>query len=374
MGITDFDGYLEKEKEKVKREVKIKQSRHQKSSDIKSSKQLRDNAGFKLKVVETTANKNKQSDPEYEVIIDGTLRKIKPYYFTYKTFCKERWRDRRLLDIFVTEFRDREEDYYRKTIAAGLVYVNNEPANLETIVRNGDLITHKLHRHEPPVSSRPIKIVFENEDILVIDKPSSLPVHPTGRFRFNTITKILERENGYIVHPCNRLDRPTSGLMFLAKTPRGADSMADQLKAREVSKEYVARVKGEFPTEEVIVEQPLRSVEPKVALNAVCSMEDPGAKHAKTVFKRISYDGQTSIVNCKPLTGRTHQIRVHLQYLGYPIANDTIYSNPKIWGTTLGKGGDADFSSVIKELDKVGKTECAESWFYPCLLYTSRCV
>ncbi|CEP61238.1 uncharacterized protein LALA0_S02e09846g [Lachancea lanzarotensis] len=327
--------------------------------------ELRDSAGFKIKVQESNHLRNKQVDPEYEVKIEGPLRKIVPYYFTYKTFCKMRWRDRPLIDIFVSEFRDREESYYRKTIAKGSVMLNDKPANLESIVRNGDLIMHNIHRHEPPVTSRPVKIVFEDKDIFVIDKPSGIPVHPTGRYRFNTITKILQRQMGIAVHPCNRLDRLTSGLMFLAKTPAGADRMATQLKAREVKKEYIARVVGEFPVESLTVSKALRCVEPRLALNAVCNPDEEGAKEAETVFTRVSYDGHTSLVKCQPHTGRTHQIRVHLQYLGHPIANDPLYSNPQVWGPTLGKGHIDDYSSVIKALSKIGKTECAESWYHP---------
>lgn len=327
--------------------------------------ELRDEYGFKLKVQDVDSLMHKQIDPEYEVIIDGPLRRIVPYYFTYKTFCKLRWRNKRLLDIFTEEFRDRDKEYYRKTISNGSVYLNGSPATLETIVHNGDLIMHKIHRHEPAVSSRAIKIVYEDENILAIDKPSGIPVHPTGRFRFNTITKILEKQLGYPVHPCNRLDRLTSGLMFLAKTPKAADKMAEQMKAREVSKEYIARVVGEFPIDEIVVEEPIKTIEPKLGLNAVCSLDDEDAKVSKTIFKRISYDGETSIVKCKPFTGRTHQIRVHLQYLGYPIANDPIYSNPQIWGPGLGKGHNINYLEVIEKLNEIGKTAFAESWYHP---------
>ena len=361
---NEFDIHINEEIARVKKAIETKKRRREASDEPTATK-------FVSKAVAakgTAAAKNRQVDPQYEVEIDGPLRKIKPYFFTYKTFCKERWRDMKLVDIFTSEFRDREPEFYRKTIASGQVLVDGEPANLDTVVRNGQLISHKLHRHEPPVTSKPIGIVFEDENLLVIDKPSSIPVHPTGRFRFNTITKMIQRDRGYIVHPCNRLDKPTSGLMFVAKSPHGADDLGDQLKSREVSKEYVARVAGEFPVGEVVVEKPLRSVDPRVALNAISSMDHKDAKPAKTVFHRISYDGKTSVVKCKPMTGRTHQIRVHLQYLGFPIANDPIYSNVSVWGPAMGKGGVTDqveLDEIAKKLDKIGKSEMAESWYYP---------
>lgn len=165
---------------------------------------------------------------------------------------------------------------------------------------------------------------------------------------------------GRVVHPCNRLDRLTSGLMFLAKNSKGADSMSKQLRGREVRKEYLARVVGEFPLGEVVCEEPLTTVDPKVALNRV----DPDGKEAKTAFKRISYDGETSIVRCMPFTGRTHQIRVHLQYLGHPIANDPVYSNVEIWGNELGKNGAGDTKEIVANLDRIGKDKNAESWYH----------
>lgn len=356
----DFESRLNEE---IMMAKKVQENKHKKRKV--TDKQLRDSNGFKLRINDSLSGKHKNNDPDYEVKIENNLRKIVPYYFTYKTFCKLRWRDRKLLDVFTNEFRDRSKDYYKEAIENGSVYLDDQPATIDSVIRNGQLITHKLHRHEPPVTSKPVKIVYQDDDIVVIDKPSGIPVHPTGRYRFNSVTKMLERELGYTVHPCNRLDKQTSGLMFLAKTPRGADEMGDQLKAREVSKQYIARVVGEFPVEEVTVDKPLKTLEPRVALNVVCEDDDPDGKHSKTVFKRISYDGETSIITCKPLTGRQHQIRVHLQYLGYPIANDPIYSNPHIWGPNLGKNREADYDRVIKELYEVGKTRPAQSWYYP---------
>lgn len=147
----------------------------------------------------------------------------------------------------------------------------------------------------------------------------------------------------------------------MAKTAKGAEKMAQQLREREVSKDYLAKVVGEFPIEQVEFEGAIETVEPKVTLNCV----GPNGKPAKTIFNRISYNGETSIVRCRPLTGRTHQIRVHLQYLGHPIANDPMYSNPQVWGPNLGKGGVFDAEDVAKKLDAIGKTEVAETWIHP---------
>lgn len=302
-------------------------------------------------------------------VIDGRLRRVNPYYFTYLTYCKLRWRGRKLIDVFVDEFRDRDAAFYAKTIAAGQVTLNKKPANLETVVKNGDLISHRCHRHEPPVSAREIRIVHEDDSIIAIDKPSGIPVHPAGRYRYNSVTKIFQHEYGKIVHPCNRLDRLTSGLMFLGKLAKGADAFVQQIKDRTVQKEYLARVKGCFPLSDdnasgVVVEKPLRTVLPKHTLNRV---DMDAGKEAKTVFHRVSYDplSNTSIVKCRPFTGRSHQIRVHLQYLGHPIANDPIYANEYVWGAELGAGDGPVDSQTLARLDEMGKTRPVSTWFHP---------
>lgn len=104
--------------------------------------------------------------------------------------------------------------------------------------------------------------------------------------------------------------------------------------SKQLEKEYVCRVEGEFPQGELVCEQPILVVSFKIGLCRV----DPKGKECRTVFQRLSFNGKTSVVRCLPLTGRTHQIRVHLQYLGFPILNDPIYGS-SAWGPNRGKGG-----------------------------------
>ncbi|QPG74686.1 hypothetical protein FOA43_002019 [Brettanomyces nanus] len=306
----------------------------------------------------------KQEDDDTDYIIDGSLRRVEPYYFTYMTHCKERWRNKNILDVFSSEFRLFSRSYYEDTIKDGRVSINNEVANIDSIIRNGDLITHRMHRHEPAVTSDPIKIVHEDVDYVVIDKPSGIPVHPTGRYRHNCVTFVLEKEMGIRAHPCNRLDRLTSGLMLLGKNGKAADKISQKLKQRQVTKQYVAKVVGEFPSDNkgIVVDEPILTADPRLAFNII---DKEKGKAAKTFFKRLSFNGKTSLVLCKPLTGRTHQIRVHLQYLGYPIVNDPIYSSPRIWGDNLGRGGDFNLKEVRSKLAQVGKTMASSSWLYP---------
>ncbi|KAG4434866.1 hypothetical protein IFR05_009660 [Cadophora sp. M221] len=315
--------------------------------------------------------------------LENGLRRVAPYHFTYNTYCKERWRGRELLDIFSSEFRDRPLEYYKDAIERGAVTVNGKPVpTTKHIVKNGDVISHTLHRHEPPVTALPISVLHEDEDMIVINKPSGVPVHPAGRYNYNSVVEIMRAERGHAWNPlpCNRLDRLTSGVMFIAKHAKAAEDLSQQITQRTVRKEYIARVKGEFPDGEVICDMPILQISPKLGLNRVRA----NGKSARTVFKKLAYypptaEGESgksaasteegySVVRCLPVTGRTHQLRVHLQFLGHPIANDPIYCNRRVWGANLG-ANDADASQdtdedIITRLSRMGKSEVADAVAY----------
>ncbi|KAG6011541.1 hypothetical protein E4U41_005486, partial [Claviceps citrina] len=200
---------------------------------------------------------------------EDNLRRVRPYHYTYNTYCKERWRGRTLIDIFESEFRDRPAEYYRQTMESGDIFVNGKRVGPEYVIRNGDLISHTMHRHEPPVTAEPVGIIHEDDDMIVINKPSGVPVHPAGRYKFNSVLEMMKAERGqhFVPYPCNRLDRLTSGIMFVAKSVQAAEALGQQIKSRTVRKEYVARVVGEFPDGDVVCDQPILSISPKLGLN-----------------------------------------------------------------------------------------------------------
>ncbi|OTB14994.1 hypothetical protein K445DRAFT_75420 [Daldinia sp. EC12] len=324
---------------------------------------------------------------------ENGLRRVAPYHFTYKTWCKQRWRGRKLIDIFESEFRDRPLEYYRNAMETGQICVDGKKTSPDHILKNGELVSHTIHRHEPPVTGDPIGILHEDDDMIVINKPSGIPVHPAGRYNFNSVIEIMKSERGpdWIPYTCNRLDRLTSGIMFVAKNPKAADRLGEQIKQRSVRKEYIARVIGNFPDEEVVCNQPLLQISPKLGLNRVRA----SGKTARTVFKKLAYyppreprkketgdvlgasedkdrpwlrkEGY-SIVRCLPVTGRTHQIRVHLQHLGHPIQNDPIYANQRVWGMNLGYNDPEALENtdedIITRLNRMGKEEVADAVAY----------
>jgi tRNA pseudouridine32 synthase len=332
-------------------------------------------------------------------VIENGLRRVAPYHYTYNTWCKERWRGRKLLDIFESEFRDRPVAYYKDAMEKGRILINGKPAMPDYVVKNGDLVSHKVHRHESPVTADDVGIIHEDDGMIVINKPAGIPVHPAGRYNFNSIIEIMKEKRGrdWVAYPCNRLDRLTSGIMFIAKSPQAAEVVRAQIAGRSVRKEYIARVIGDFPEGEIVCDQPIMQISPKLGLNRVRA----NGKEARTVFKKLAYypppqqqsdqhaqDQQAktpeqlegavsrpwadkegySVIRCLPVTGRTHQIRVHLQHLGHPIQNDPIYANRKVWGINLGRN-DADATEntdddIITRLNRMGKEEAAAAVAY----------
>uniref|UniRef100_A0A3Q0TAB0 Pseudouridine synthase n=1 Tax=Amphilophus citrinellus TaxID=61819 RepID=A0A3Q0TAB0_AMPCI len=273
---------------------------------------------------------------ETSYYFEGGLRKVYPYYFDFKTYCKGRWVGKSLLDVFKSEFRAESIEYYQKAAKEGRIRLNETPVeDLNVVLRNNDHMKNTVHRHEPPVVSKPLEILVDDGEVLVVDKPASIPVHPCGRFRHNTVIFILGKEFGISeLHTVHRLDRLTSGVLLFARTLETSKKLDQMVRDRQLEKEYVCRVEGEFPEDEVICEEPILVVSFKIGLCRV----DPKGKECRTVFQRLSFNGKTSVVRCLPLTGRTHQIRVHLQYLGFPILNDPIYGS-SAWGPHRGKGG-----------------------------------
>eukprot|EP01135_Chromosphaera_perkinsii_P011097 Nk52_evm6s2340 gene=Nk52_evmTU6s2340 len=294
---------------------------------------------------------------------DSVYRRVGEYRQCFRAFAKKRWIGLTLLGVFAKEFANAgSRDYYRDAIERGLIRIipqsvyqrrgkkkmdKREEEECEykidspdTVIGNNDLILHCKHRHEPPVTSAAIEIVEETDKVLIVNKPGSIPVHPTGRYRYNSIVEILDREMGKRnLHVVHRLDRLTSGVLMFAKDSDTAREFEKLISGRCVQKEYVCRVRGSFPggeegkkAEEIVCDMPIKNnPQPESAdVSFMCSVDEIGGKPSKTTFVKLrdveNNNGmKESLVLCRPVTGRIHQIRVHLKYLGYPISNDPIY-------------------------------------------------
>lgn len=270
------------------------------------------------------------------------FRHVIPYYYTHSIPSKGRWFGKTVLDVLSTEFSSvYPSDHLRQTIDAGNIKLIrrdklSEPATEYTdweslsthVFKNGSILESRVHRHEPAVPTRdekPIRIVFENDALVVVDKPGGIPVHPTGKYLFNSVKEILKHETGLEeLYPAHRLDKNTTGVLVFAKTSESVNHVTQQIMSRSAKKEYLARVKGRFPPGRVETHHP-------VVENTIKRNVQP--KDAHTAFERVAYDEHRdlSIVRCLPSTGRNHQIRQHLLHLGYPIENDREY-NPELAG------------------------------------------
>eukprot|EP00039_Didymoeca_costata_P009214 m.121703 g.121703 ORF g.121703 m.121703 type:complete len:257 (-) comp14403_c0_seq7:691-1461(-) len=200
------------------------------------------------------SNRRKRKKPllqeeQVEIVERRGLRFVTPYFFEFTTHAKKRWLGVSIIDVFAKEFHAETKEYYEKAILSGRLTVNGKNVKPSYIMRDNDFICNTMHRHEPPVTSREIEVVFENDKLIVVDKPGSIPVHPTGRYRHNTIVGILGYQRGlHQLHPCHRLDRLTSGLLILAKNQQMAKKIDADISNRMVSKEYICKVRGKFPT------------------------------------------------------------------------------------------------------------------------------
>lgn len=171
-----------------------------------------------------------------------------------------------------------------------------------------------------------LPIIYEDDDCVVINKPLGLLTHSKGAFNpeatvstwLRSRMKALKGERAGIVH---RLDRATSGVMICAKTPEALSWLQKQFSQRKVKKSYVAVVQGVLKEPEAIIDMPIERNPKKPQTFRVGS----NGKAALTPYKVLKTNGKLSLLQLEPTTGRTHQLRVHLEHLGHPIVGDTFY-------------------------------------------------
>ncbi|XP_062223249.1 RNA pseudouridine synthase 7 isoform X3 [Phragmites australis] len=258
-------------------------------------------------VWQTPAN---QPEPHDYVFRNGR-RYVRPYYFEFISHVKNRWAGKTIVDLFTDEFKGRSREYYVRAVKCGRLQVDGQMVHADYIVKSSQKISHFLHRHEPPVLAGDISILQNEVDVLTICKPASVPVHPCGQYRKNTVVGILQAEHGLTpLFPVHRLDRLVSGLLIFAKNANRAECFRQQIEAGLLQKEYVAKVVGVFPDGEQTVDANVnfnaREGRSTVEINDGAG-KSPTGKQALTRFQRICTDGTHSIVLCKPVTGRTHQ-------------------------------------------------------------------
>ncbi|CAH6721131.1 tRNA pseudouridine(31) synthase [[Candida] jaroonii] len=267
-------------------------------------------------------------------VIENSIRRVVPYYKLYQTHIKTRWEGRTLTDVFTKEF-GQSESQVNKEIEENKLYVISrcgfkdqseyKGSDVYTrLIAKNDVICNLKHIHEPEVSDNGIEIVHESDDLLVVNKPPGIPTHPTSSYRYNSVLEILKNDLGIDLWTTHRLDKVTTGILIFGKNKASAVDIMDKISRKDITtKEYFARVKGEFP------EGKIRYTCPVFLVNANGGYLMPSTVplNTTTKFERIKYnsDLDESIVKCFPISGKMHQIRIHLRNLGHPISDDFFY-------------------------------------------------
>lgn len=240
-------------------------------------------------------------------------------------------------NVRIDKYLASKTDYSRETITKMLaeeyILVNGKSIKASYKVKVGDVILIKdgfVKEMSLEATKMEIDIVYEDEYLMVINKDSGVVVHPgagnsndtlvNGLLYYNkTLSKGEEFRPG-IVH---RLDKDTSGLMIVAKDDKAHELLADDFKNKRIHREYIALLDGVFPQEKAIIDAPIGRSKQYFDKMEVCKDGKKAITNLEVIKKYKDY----TLVKLVLETGRTHQIRVHLAYIGYPVHNDPVYSN-----------------------------------------------
>ena len=240
------------------------------------------------------------------------------------------------LDKAVADLTELSRGLANEQIKNGQILVNGEAKKAKYAVKEGDVISYEVP--EPEVveyvaEDLPLEIVYQDEDVAVVNKPQGMVVHPSAGHTSGTLVnalmyhiKDLSGINGVlrpgIVH---RIDKDTSGLLMIAKNDQAHLALADELKDKKSMRKYWAIVHGNLPNDRGVIEAPIGRSEKDRKKQAVTAKGKP----ALTRFQVLERFGDYTLVELQLETGRTHQIRVHMAYIGHPVAGDEVYGPRK---------------------------------------------
>lgn len=213
-----------------------------------------------------------------------------------------------------------------------LVYLNNSICNLNDLVSIGDTVSFCLSYEEDNsnivATNIPLNIVYEDECLLIINKPPNIAIHPSLLHYDNSLSNGVKYYFNLIglhkkIRPVNRLDRNTSGLVVFAKNEYVQEFLIKEMQSKTFSKEYLAILEGTLDKKQGTINAPIARKKDSIIERCIDNSGDNSITH----YKVLKEFGNFSLVNFKLETGRTHQIRVHSSYIGHPILGDDLYGN-----------------------------------------------
>ena len=242
------------------------------------------------------------------------------------------------LDIYLSEIISRfSRSQLSKMTRDGLILINSIPAKPSSPIHEGDKITIRIPKVTElslEIDNHPIEIIYEDNDMFVLNKPPNLPVHPgPGHDNKTLVNRLLGYSDklssiGGVVRPgiIHRLDKDTSGIIVIAKNDNSHRFLSLQFQKRTIIKVYTALVSGVPKPPERTITSPIgRDPNNRKRMTI---MDD--GKNAETTYSISQIIGNYSLLEVRPKTGRTHQIRVHLKSIGHPIVGDMLYGSKKI--------------------------------------------